>query len=109
MDDTYFQYLPARARFAADAMVKVECRRSDRLLLGLNCLRAGQTQRTHAHAGADKFYFVVRGRATLRVGDAVTTVTDGTLIWAPAGVPHGVEETLEDTVLLIGLAPAASS
>ncbi len=106
MDDTYFQHLPASARFGADAMVKIECRRSDRLLLGLNCLRPGQTQRTHAHADADKFYLVLRGRATLRVGDEVATVTDGALVWAPAGVPHGVVDTLEDTILVIGLAPA---
>jgi len=29
----------------------------------------------------------------------------GDLIWAPAGVVHGVEEALERTVLLVGMAP----
>jgi hypothetical protein len=27
------------------------------------------------------------------------------LVWAPADVPHGVEEALERTVLLVAMAP----
>jgi quercetin dioxygenase-like cupin family protein len=27
------------------------------------------------------------------------------VVWCPAGVPHGVEEALERTVLLIAMAP----
>ena len=29
----------------------------------------------------------------------------GTVIWAPADVPHGVREALERTVMLVGIAP----
>ena len=29
----------------------------------------------------------------------------GEIVWAPAGVPHGVERALERTVLLVGIAP----
>src|SRR5260370_792947 len=53
-----------RARFAAAKMTKIDCFRSDRLLLGLNCFAPGQDQPAHTHPDADKFYFVVSGKAS---------------------------------------------
>jgi len=105
MPDTAFDHLDALARFDATGLQKLDCRRSARLFLGLNCLLPGQAQRVHAHAGADKFYLVLRGRATLVVGGERRAVGPGDLAWAPAGVPHGVESADEPTVLLVGLAP----
>lgn len=100
------QHLPARAAFSAARMTKLDCFRSDRLLVGLNCLEPGQEQRLHTHAAADKFYFVVSGKARFALGDATVDATAGDLVLAPAGVPHGVERALERTVLLVGIAPA---
>ncbi len=57
------QHLPARAAFSAAKMTKLDCFRSDRLLVGLNCFEPGQGQKVHTHDGADKFYFVVSGKA----------------------------------------------
>src|SRR5437879_2496681 len=85
------QQLSARARFAADKPVKVDCFRSERLLVGLNCFEVGQEQPLHTHAGADKFYFVVSGKARFVLGDRRVEGSAGDLILAPAGVPHGVE------------------
>src|SRR3954464_5370614 len=56
------QHLLDRAAFRADAMAKVDCFRSERLFAGLNCFEPGQTQTVHTHAGADKFYVVLRGK-----------------------------------------------
>ena len=41
----------------------------------------------HAHAGADKFYYVCSGRARLTVGEETREVAEGGIVWAPAGVP----------------------
>jgi quercetin dioxygenase-like cupin family protein len=101
-----FQHVPARAAFRSDAMAKVDCFRSPRLLVGLNCFEPGQAQPVHTHAGADKFYFVVSGKARFTVGDDTSEAGPGDLILAPAGVPHGVAEARERTVLLVGIAPA---
>jgi quercetin dioxygenase-like cupin family protein len=80
---------------------------SERLLLGLNCLEAGQEQHVHTHAGQDKFYFVVEGTGTFTVGDEVREAGEGWTVWAPADVPHGVANTGERRlVLLVGIAPA---
>src|SRR5438270_13563409 len=62
------QHLPERARFSDAKMTKLDCFRSDRLLIGLNCFEPGQEQTVHTHAGADKFYLVVAGKARFAVG-----------------------------------------
>jgi quercetin dioxygenase-like cupin family protein len=80
---------------------------SARLLLGLNCLEPGQTQSAHAHAGQDKFYFVVEGEGEFTVGDETQRAGPGLVVWAPAGVAHGVTNTgAQRLVLLVGIAPA---
>jgi quercetin dioxygenase-like cupin family protein len=87
-------------------MMKLDCYRSDRLLVGLNCFEPGQEQKVHTHAGADKFYFVVSGKARFVIGDRTIEARAGDLVLAPEGVPHGVGQALEHTVLLVGIAPA---
>lgn len=80
---------------------------SERLLLGLNCLDPGQTQKTHTHASQDKFYFVVEGEGTFVVGEETRPCGAGHTIWAPAGVEHGVTNNASGRlVLLVGMAPA---
>ena len=102
----WMQHLPASAAFDPAKMAKIDCFRSERLLVGLNCFEPGQAQTLHTHAGADKFYFVVSGKARFLVGDRAFEASSGDLVIAPAGVPHGVETALERTVLLMGIAPA---
>ncbi len=100
------QHLPERARFSDAKMTKLDCFRSDRLLIGLNCFEPGQEQTVHTHAGADKFYLVVAGKARFAVGHRTIEARTGDLILAPEGVPHGVERALERTVVLVAIAPA---
>ncbi len=106
MSETIETFQPGvadRARFAAARMQKLDCAVTDRLLLGLNCFEPGQSQAVHAHAGADKFYLVLSGKATVTVGPDTRAVAAGDLVVAPAGVPHGVAEALERTVMLVGI------
>ena len=102
------QHLPARAAFRADAMTKVDCFRSEHLLVGLNCFEPGQAQAVHTHAGADKFYVVLSGKANFVVGERIVGAGPGDLIVAPAGVPHGVERADERTIVLIAMSPPPS-
>lgn len=103
--DSFFIPLAGAIRFDTDRGTKADLARGDGLFAGLNCFEAGQGQRTHVHAGADKFYFVVSGKARFRVGNATADAGPGTLIWAPAEMPHGVEEAHERTVVLVAMAP----
>lgn len=81
--------------------------RSDALLLGINCLEPGQVQKPHDHAGQDKFYYVVEGHGRFWLGDERMTAGPGAVVWAPAGVMHGVEnEGNGRLTLLVGIAPS---
>lgn len=102
----YFQHLPDRAAFTDSRMTKLDCFRSDRLLVGLNCFEPGQAQAIHTHAGADKVYVVVSGNATFRVAGETREAGPGDLVIAPAGVPHGIERASARTVVLAVIAPA---
>jgi quercetin dioxygenase-like cupin family protein len=84
---------------------KADLFRGDRLFVGLNCFEPGQRQPSHVHGGADKFYYVVSGRARFLVADESFEAGAGAVVWAPADLPHGVEQALERTVMLVGIAP----
>jgi len=103
------QRLPDQARFADHKAVKIDCFRSERLLVGLNCFEPGQGQAVHTHAGADKFYFVVSGKARFVLGTEHLDAGPGDLVVAPKDLPHGVDTALERTVLLVGIAPAPAA
>ncbi len=100
---TFLPHIADRARFAAEKMQKLDCVETGRLLLGLNCFETGQAQKVHAHAGADKFYLVLSGKAKVVVGGTARDVAAGDLVFAPAGVDHGVLTAWERTVMLVGM------
>ena len=80
---------------------------SPRLLLGLNSLEPGVEQRVHTHSGQDKFYHVLEGHGTFTIGDTVRELGAGHVVWAAAGVEHGVVNHRDERlVLLVGIAPA---
>jgi quercetin dioxygenase-like cupin family protein len=89
-----------------DKFYKTTLFEGEHVMAGLNCLEPGQEQAVHDHADNDKFYFVVEGRGTFTVGEEVREAGAGTLVAAPAGVPHGVVNTSDTRlVLLVAIAP----
>ena len=80
---------------------------SDTLLLGLNCLEPGQVQKPHEHSDQDKFYYVVEGVGLFSLEQDKVSAGVGEVVWAPAGLSHGVKnEGSERLTLLVGIAPA---
>jgi mannose-6-phosphate isomerase-like protein (cupin superfamily) len=78
----------------------------EHIMVGINCLEPNQTQAVHAHAGADKFYFVLTGRGSFTVGAEEKTVESGAIVVAPAGIPHGVTNIGGERLsLLVAIAP----
>ncbi len=95
---------------SASKFYKTTLFHSPRLLVGLNCLEPGQMQAQHAHAGQDKVYLVLEGEGTFTVGHERHVASEGEVIWAPAGVEHGVENTgAHSLVLFVGIAPASDA
>ena len=76
------------------------------LMIGLNCFEPGQRQKVHDHADQDKFYYVVSGTGRFTVGEEETDVPPGAVVFAPAGIRHGVTNVGEERlVVLMGIAP----
>jgi quercetin dioxygenase-like cupin family protein len=101
----YFKSVHSETRFAADHFTKADLFTGQQLFVGLNCFEPGQTQRLHSHGGADKFYLIVAGKASITVGDETREVGEGTIVWAPADLPHGVVQVSQPTVMLVAIAP----
>jgi mannose-6-phosphate isomerase-like protein (cupin superfamily) len=89
-----------------DRVFKATLFDGEHVMAGLNSLLPGQQQPIHSHDDSDKFYFVISGRGRFTVGDDTREAGAGTLIAAPAGVPHGVHNDGEvPLALLIAIAP----
>ncbi|HSB71429.1 MAG TPA: cupin domain-containing protein [Candidatus Methylomirabilis sp.] len=96
----------SRARFAEEKMQKIGLVETDRLYFDLYCLRPGQAQKVHRHDGSDKIYYVLSGRASVRIGDEEAELAPGQAVLAPAGTEHGVANRAgEPLSLLVFMAP----
>jgi quercetin dioxygenase-like cupin family protein len=103
----YFINYQDSVGFNPEKFYKATLAHTERLMLGLNCLEPGQAQKIHDHADQDKFYFVLEGEGLFTVGEEEKTASSGMLVWAPAGVLHGVlNQSTQLLVILMGIAPA---
>ena len=96
----------SRIRFAEEKMQKIGLFETDRLFFDLYCLKPGQTQKVHTHADSDKVYYVLGGRAAVRVGEEQRELMSGQAVLAPSGEEHGVGNAGEEPLtLLVFMAP----
>ena len=93
-------------RFAADKMQKLNLFETDQMFCDVYCLRPGQAQHVHTHAGATKFYYVIEGEGLFTVGERHERLGPGAVAWSEPDEPHGVaNESNGDLVLLVAMAP----
>jgi mannose-6-phosphate isomerase-like protein (cupin superfamily) len=83
----------------------LEFLRKPSLSLGLYVLAAGSDDPQKPHT-EDEVYYVVRGRATIRVGDEDRLVEAGSVVFVAAQVPHRFHSIEENLELLVVFAPA---
>ena len=87
-------------------MQKVNLFETERMFADIYCLEPGQEQKQHAHAGADKIYFVLEGSGRFHVGGEERELIANEIVLAPADVEHGVRnESAVRLVLLVFMAP----
>ena len=72
---------------------------------GVYTLAAGATDPQKPHK-EDEMYYVVRGRARMRVGAADRTVSQGSVIFVAADVEHRFYDIAEELLVLVFFAPA---
>ena len=100
-------HVVAQARAGRDGYAAAVLR-SDLLSVGLYLLRAGGMDDQKPH-NEDEVYYVVSGRAKIRVGDDDHPVQPGTLLFVPALAVHFFHDIDEELVLVVFWAPPEKS
>ena len=78
------------------------------LSMGLYTLAAGSTDSQDPHT-EDEVYYVVAGRAQIRVGEEDRPVQPGSVVYVAAKVEHRFHSIAEDLAVLVFFAPAEGS
>lgn len=78
------------------------------LSAGFYVVPAGGSDPQNPHK-EDEVYYVVRGRARMRVGAADQAVSEGSIIFVAANVEHRFHDIEEELVVLVFFAPAESA
>jgi mannose-6-phosphate isomerase-like protein (cupin superfamily) len=82
--------------------------RSDSLSMGVYELPAGGTDLQQPHT-EDEVYYVVAGRAQMRVEKEDRSVGPGSIISVRSGIEHRFHDIVEDLTVLVFFAPAEYS
>ena len=75
---------------------------------GVYVLPAGSTDPQTPHK-EDEMYYVIRGRARMRVGSKDHAISAGSVIFVAANVDHRFHDVAEELAVLVFFAPAESS
>jgi quercetin dioxygenase-like cupin family protein len=93
-------------RYASEKMVKYGLFETENLYCDVYCLEPGQEQAVHAHAGSDKIYVLLEGRAFVTVGPEERELRPMEAVLAPAGQPHGIaNRSAQRAAALVFFAP----
>ena len=65
------------------------------------CFEPGQGTPKHVHPREDELFFVVDGQASMAVGDQEFQAAAGSLITAPATVPHDLRNTGHERLVVV--------
>jgi len=75
---------------------------------GVYVLPAGATDGQRPHR-EDEIYYVVRGKATMRLGVDERSVQEGSVIFVETGLEHRFFDIEQELVLLVVFAPAETT
>jgi mannose-6-phosphate isomerase-like protein (cupin superfamily) len=100
-----FELLQQRARLGK---MYSEFLRVPAMSVGFYVLPAGGADPQKPHK-EDEVYYVVRGRARMRVGSDDQPVAEDSIIFVAANVEHRFYDIEEELVVLVFFAPAESS
>lgn len=78
------------------------------LSAGLYVLAAGATDRQQPHR-EDEIYYVLRGKAKMRLGKEERSIQEGSVIFVEPGLEHRFFDIQQELVLLVVFAPAETN
>ena len=82
-------HVPALRSFSDEGPAKVVLAQGGRARVTLWCLEPGQEIRPHTHGG-DHVWVFHEGRGVVQAAGREHPVEPGSVVWVPAGLPHGV-------------------
>ena len=103
--DRFFQLPNLERQRSAAGKRYLEFLRVPALSAGLYVLPAGGTDSQKPH-GEDEVYYVIRGRARMRIGSGDQEVNAGSIIFVAAEIEHRFYEIKEELIVLVFFAPA---
>jgi mannose-6-phosphate isomerase-like protein (cupin superfamily) len=107
MEDNFFDIAQLESSRKKSGKSYLEFMRVSSLSAGVYVLAAGSADTQKPH-GEDEMYYVVRGRARMRIGGETQAVAAGCVIFVAANVQHNFFEITEELVVLVFFAPAES-
>jgi mannose-6-phosphate isomerase-like protein (cupin superfamily) len=105
---TFFEIRDLVQEQSSTAKRYLEFLRVPALSAGIYVLPAGATDTQRPHK-EDEVYYVIRGRARMRVGSEEQAVGPGTIVFVGANVEHRFFNISEQIEVLVFFAPAESS
>jgi mannose-6-phosphate isomerase-like protein (cupin superfamily) len=109
MHQTHFwQLSPLEEQRAQSGKAYLEFLRLSAMSAGLYVLPVGGTDSQSPHQ-EDEMYYVVRGKARMRVGAESQPVGAGSVIFVEARIEHRFYEITEELVVLVFFAPAETT
>jgi mannose-6-phosphate isomerase-like protein (cupin superfamily) len=108
MKPTFFEITKLEEQREQAGPSYLEFLRLSAMSAGVYVLAAGSTDPQTPHK-EDEMYYVVRGRARMRVGTEDQAISAGSVIFVGANVEHRFHEIAEGLVVLVFFAPAESS
>jgi len=104
-DENFFQIDQIEQERARSGKSYLEFLRVPALSAGVYTLPAGGTDLQKPHQ-EDEMYYVVRGRARMKVGTEDRAVSEGSVVFVAAQVEHRFYDIAEELVVLVFFAPA---
>jgi mannose-6-phosphate isomerase-like protein (cupin superfamily) len=104
MREEFFQLDQINEQRAQAGKAYLEFLRVPAMSAGVYTLPAGATDLQKPHK-EDEMYYVVRGRARMRVGAEDRSVRQGSVIFVAAEVEHRFYDIAEELVVLVFFAP----
>jgi quercetin dioxygenase-like cupin family protein len=92
------------ATFSRDTYNKIPLN-STKGLLRLLCFQPNQHVPPHKHPKGDEYFFVIKGKGKIKIGDEETEAESGTIVRAPANATHQWRNGAEKLILLSVLIP----
>ncbi len=105
MKEEFFQLDQLEHRRGQAGKLYLEFLRVPTMSAGVYTLPAGATDAQKPHK-EDEMYYVVRGRARMRVGVEDRGISPGSVIFVAAEVEHRFYDIVEELVVLVFFAPA---